>query len=284
MFLKSCLPCHVSQLFSELPYFFQSPHYNFTFKIEKFGSNYTARGSCRLPSRSSGHCAEWYMPAKRLAAREQAKKEGKSRDTEWDMFPAMTSFQNVDFKAKTQPLLLVTTSCIEGDELYLVIRRYSSKSWEQTGSRGHFSENFINSKNKGYLFFFVFPRRNVTYMYIYTKKSNDYNTKLSNLLKTTTCKNILVLIWNFIENISSKYATESGWQLLGKPVKENTWISMWPHQLHFLTSERCSIEMRQLYCKLISVSLSTWDHDNFLPHLRRAVREGFLGPAEGSLG
>lgn len=117
----------------------------------------------------------------------------------------MTSFQNVDFKAKIQALFLVTTLCgrclLRGDGLDVVIRGADADTAVHTSNLFRVKENFINTKGN--------DRRDLllqvavshthnhkdTHIHIYKQRVQHKIVHLqTTTTTTTTCKDILVLI------------------------------------------------------------------------------------------
>lgn len=200
----------------------------------------------------------------------------------------MISFQNVDFKAKIQALFLVTTLC---GRYLLREADWTSSSEAPTRLAVHIlnlfkvKENFINTKgnNRRDLLLQVAvshtqPQRH-TYTYIQatstTQNSPFTNNNNNNNLQGYIGFNLKLY------NISFKYATESGADETEPFHTPHPSTSLWPHQLHRLMSKRCTFGMRQFYCQLISVSLSTRDQYYFMPHLNRVVWLRFFWPNRG---
>lgn len=185
----------------------------------------------------------------------------------------MTSFQNVDFKAKIQALFLVTTLC---GRYLLRETDWTSSSEAPTRTAVHtlnlfkVKENFINTKgnNRRDLLLQVAVshthNHKDTHIHIYKQRVQHKIVHLQTIT-TTTCKDILVLIWNFITLVSNT-------QQRVVPMKQNPSIRQPVCGLISFTSWWCTFEMRQFYCQLISVSLSTRDqYYFFMPHLNRVV-------------
>lgn len=117
-------------------------------------------------------------------------------------------------------------------------------------------ENFINTKgnNRRDLLLQVAVshthNHKDTHIHIYKQRVQH---KIVNLqTTTTTCKDILVLIWNFITLVSNA-------QQKVVPMKQNPSIRQPVCGLISFTTWWRTFEMRQFHCQLISVSLSTRD-------------------------